>query len=250
MQRFFFLCLILLLRGSAYTQDVAYLVSEGQQLEKAMKDDEALKKYQEALGLAPNDLRALVRTSLLTGTVSARLTDRKQQAAGFEAARTYAASALRADSNDADANCAMAIACGRLAMVSSVKEKAALLRSMKDHADTSLRISPDHARANHTLGKWHYEVTKLNMAEKTALKVLYGGLPPASMEQAVSRFEKVRALEPSFVLNYLDLARACKENGRSDKAIEVLTRMQKLPPKTTDDAGYKAEGKKLLESLM
>ncbi len=250
MNRFILTLLFLICIPALRAQDVAYLVAEGKQLEKAMKEEEAMKKYQEALGLSPNDLRALVHASLLTGAMGNRMTDSKQQASTLDAARTYAASALRTDSTDADANYAMALASGRQAMVTGGKEKAAQLRSMKVHADAALKSAPEHARATHVLGRWHYEVSRLNMAEKTALKVLFGGLPQASMTQAVASFEKVRQLEPTFVGNYLDLARAYRENGRSDLAIEALTRMQKLPPKTLDDAGYKAEGKKLLDSLM
>ncbi len=138
---------------------------------------------------------------------------------------------------------------GRMAMIKSGKEKVQHVRDIKKYADAALASNPNHFRALHVLGKWHLEVTMLNFAEKAALKVIYGGLPEASLPLAVLNFEKARAIDPWFVLNYLELAKAYKENGQSDKAIEVLTKMQKLPPKTQDDPGYKAEGKKLLESL-
>jgi FimV-like protein len=62
--------------------------------------------------------------------------------------------------------------------------------------------------------------------------------------------EKCRRKNPNYLINYLDLAKAYKANGQSDKAIEILNRLVKLPPKTADDSGYKAEGKKLMESLL
>lgn len=233
----------------SFSQDVNYLIKEGDDLVKAMKDEEAVKKYQEALKLSPNDLNALVRTSEMNSIIGNRQKDKKKKEEYYNAARTYAESAIKVSATDADANYVMALSMGRMALIKSGKEKVQHVKDIKKYADAALAANPNHFKSLHILGKWHLEVTMLNFAEKAALKVIYGGLPPASLPLAVLNFEKARAIDPWFVLNYLELAKAYKENGQSDKAIEVLTKMQKLPPKTQDDAGYKAEGKKLLESL-
>ena len=231
-------------------QDVQYLVKEGEVLEKEMKENEALQKYLEALKIAPNDVGALVNASEMYSIIGNREKEKKKKMDYFTAARTYAESALKADPGSADANYVMAMALGRMALITGGKEKVGYVRDIKKYADEALKINPNHIQALHILGKWNYEVTSLNVAEKAALKVLYGGLPPASMPLAILNFEKSRGLDPWFILNYLELAKAYKENGQSDKAIDVLTKMQKLPPKTKDDPIYKAEGKKMLESLL
>lgn len=242
--------LFIVLAGALRAQDVQYLIKQGSELEKAMKDEEALLKYLEALKLAPNDLRSLCKASELYSILGNRQQDKKKKMDYFKAAKTYASSALAQSSSDADANYAMAVAMGRMALISSGKEKVQNVRDIKKYCDAALLANPGHFRALHVLGKWHLEVTTLNFAEKAALKVIYGGLPPASLAQAIANFEKARTIDPGFVLNYLELAKAYKENGQSDKAIEVLNRMAKLPPKTADDPSYKAEGKKMLESLL
>ena len=68
----------------------------------------------------------------------------------------------------------------------------------------------------------------------------------AAEEKGILRVKTAYFTTPAEIAK---LAKAYKENGQSDKAIDVLTKMQKLPPKTQDDPGYKAEGKKFLESL-
>ena len=235
--------------SAAISQDVNYLIREGEQLEKAMKDEEAIKKYIEALKLSPNDIKSLVKTSEMNSIIGNRQKDKKKKEEYYNAARTYAESALKVNPADADANYVMSLAMGRMAMINSGKEKVKNVKEIKKYADSALAVSPNHFKALHILGKWHLEVTMLNFAEKAALKVMYGGLPPASLPMAILNFEKARGIDPWFILNYLELARAYKENGQSDKAIDVLNKMLKLPPKTQDDAGYKAEGKKMLESL-
>jgi tetratricopeptide (TPR) repeat protein len=231
-------------------QDVAYLVSQGKDLEKQMKDQEALLKYLEALKLAPNDVPALCAAADMYCILGNRQNDKKKKVEYYTAARTYAGNALKQSPSNADANYSMAVAMGRMALISSGKEKVQNVREIKKYCDAALATNPNHIRATHVLGKWHYEVSTLNFAEKAALKVIYGGLPPASLPDAIKYFEKTRSLDASFVLNYLELAKAYKENGQSDKAIDVLTRLQKLPPKTADDPSYKAEGKKMLDSLL
>jgi len=51
------------------------------------------------------------------------------------------------------------------------------------------------------------------------------------------------------VLNSLTLAKAYKDNNNPTKAIETLQRTLKLPTRTMDDAGYKAEAQKLLDAI-
>jgi hypothetical protein len=46
------------------------------------------------------------------------------------------------------------------------------------------------------------------------------------------------------------LAKSYKANNNPSKAIEILQQLVKLPIRTPDDAALKAEGQKLLDSLM
>ena len=61
--------------------------------------------------------------------------------------------------------------------------------------------------------------------------------------------EKSKSLEPYFVTNQLDLAKAYKENRQPAKAIEILERLVKMPNRSFNDIALKAEGAKLLASL-
>lgn len=54
---------------------------------------------------------------------------------------------------------------------------------------------------------------------------------------------------PWMLVNYLDLANAYIKDHKTDKAIEVLNKMVKMPPRTGDDESLKAEGRKLLAAL-
>lgn len=241
----FFSVIVLSIQG----QDIQFLLQQAEQLENQKKDLEALSKYQEAVRLSPNDLKALCKVSELNSVLGTRSTDKKTKTDFFTAAVMYAERALKISPNNAQANYAMGLAKAKITEVSSPKEKIQFVKEIKSFADKAISVDSMHYPSLHLLGKWHVEVSGLNGAEKAAVK-LFGGLPSASLQEAIHLFEKVRRIKPAFVLNYLDLAKAYKTNGRSDKAIEVLNRMIKLPPRTADDEQYKNEGKKLLESLL
>ena len=231
-------------------QDVNYLLTEGAQLEKEMKDDEALKKYQEALQLSPTDLKALAKSSELNTLIGNRLTDKKSRQEYFDAALTYASTALKINEQDADANYVMALALARSSANKGMKDRMDAVKDVKKFLDKAIAADSTHYKSLHLLGKWNAEVTGYSVPEKAALKVAFGGLPATGYDVAIDLMEKCKRKNPNYLINYLDLAKAYKANRQSDKAIEVLNRLVKLPPRTADDNAYKAEGKNLLESLL
>ena len=92
-----------------------------------------------------------------------------------------------------------------------------------------------------------YEISNLNSLERGLVKVLYGGLPPATIKQSISAFEKARALRPEFILNYFEMAKAYKDNSNKTKAIAYLQLMFTLPNQTEDDPDIKEKGRALLK---
>jgi tetratricopeptide (TPR) repeat protein len=138
---------------------------------------------------------------------------------------------------------------GRKALIESGSERINAVKEIKTNADKAVALNPNHGRAWHVLGKWHYEVSNLNGLEKAALKIIYGGLPKSSLSESIKCYEKAKQLEPNFALNSLELAKAYHRNDEDEKAIPLLKQLPNIPAKTEDDARIKAEGKKLLEKL-
>jgi tetratricopeptide (TPR) repeat protein len=143
----------------------------------------------------------------------------------------------------------MAVAMGRIAMISGAKEKVAASREVKKYAELAIKFNPQYAKAFYILGKWNYEIANLNALEKGAAKVLFGGMPQASLQDAIINYEKCRKLDPSFLLNYQELAQAYKESEEQDKAIEVLRKAVALRPVYQDDPNIRAACKKMLEGM-
>ena len=65
----------------------------------------------------------------------------------------------------------------------------------------------------------------------------------------IGNLEKSKALRPNFMLNYFELARAYHREGQNDRAVALLTQMQKLPDEMYDDRTVRAQGERLLKEL-
>ena len=216
---------------------------------KGIKSRRSLQHFKEVVKIDPRNLTALIMCSELASGIGKKQEDKAKSLDFYNAAKIYGERALNVDSTNAEANCAMAIAMGRMAMVSSGKEKVIDVREIKRYADLALKYDAKSFKAWHILGKWNFEVSNLNGIEKALIKILYGGVPQASVDDAIKYYEKAKSLEPSFILNLLELARAYRKNGQDDKAIENINKLLKLPNKTAEDPFYKTEAKKILSEL-
>lgn len=235
---------------STKAQDISILLKEANNLERVQKDNEALDKYKQVLGIEATNLKSLVRAAELSASIGGKQADKNTKRLYYETALAYAKRAWQADSNNADAPYAMAMASGRMTDVETEnKQIVAYVKDIYQYADKALSLNADHVKANYTMGKWHYEMVTLSGLKKAAVKLLYGGLPPSDLDKAIQYMEKCKTLDPYFVANYLDLAKAYKESRQPAKAIEVLNKLVKLPTRTGDDVALKAEGAKLLESM-
>ncbi|MFM2326022.1 MAG: hypothetical protein RIR31_224 [Bacteroidota bacterium] len=228
-------------------QDIDSIIKEADRLEAMPDEKAALAKFKEALRLKPIHLHALSKSSELCSRIGQRQTNATVRDDYYKAAKTYAATALMIDSTNSEANTSMAIMLGRSTLTKSGKEKVVSAKDLKKYVEVAIKNNPNNFLAWHVLGRWHYEISNLNVVEKAAVKVFYGGFPPSSLKDGIKAFEKVQALTPGFLLNYLELAKAYNRNNQKDKAKVLLAAMLLLPNHTEDDSAIKATGKKLLE---
>lgn len=245
------LCVLLciLLSMSSHSQEVPELLNEARQLETSLKDEEALTRYVRVLSIQPNNLTALCKASELSNVIGRRQSTKEKQRQYYNTALTYARRALSISPQSSEANFAMALAMGRLAQTAGGEKRIEAVRDIKTYAEKSVQYDPNNYKGYHVLGKWHLEVSSLNSVEKLLVRITYGGLPPASVDDAIGYYEKSRQLNPAFLLNYLELARAYKEKDQYEKSRGYIQSMMKMPSVTTDDNRIKNEAKKFLEEL-
>jgi len=190
-------------------QPVVTLITEAQRLEAAMQEKAALAKYKEVLRIQPQHVEVLSICSELCSRIGNREKTKTSRQQYYEAASNYATQALRLLPLDAGANTSMAIAQGRISLEKSGRDKVQAARDIRKYVDVALRSDPRNHKAWHVLGRWHYEISNLNFIERAAIKVLFGGIPKASIGEAIHAYEQARLFSRGFLLNELELAKAC-----------------------------------------
>jgi tetratricopeptide (TPR) repeat protein len=229
-----------------FSQDINQLLKEAQQQESLMHENEAFLKYAQVVKLDPANLVALWKCSELCSRIGARQADKEKMRPYFIAAKNYASAALSVNTNSSEANCAMAFALGRISHVSSTRERVILARDVKFYVDKAIRLDPTNFRAYHILGRWNYDVSDLNMAERSFARMFYGRIPDASLDDAIVDFEKSRSLYPAFILNYYELARSYHRMGQDKKAVSYLRTLLTMQDVIYDDTRVKVIARQLL----
>lgn len=233
---------------AGFAQDINTLIKEANRLESVPDEKAAFHKFKEVLKINSTNIYALNKCSELCSRIGQReIKNTKLRDDYYLAAKIYAETALKIDPKNSESNCVMAIALGRSSMSKSGKEKILNAREVKKHVDAAIANDPQNFKAWHVLGRWQYEISNLNALERSLVKVLYGGLPPATIKQSIVAFEKARALRPEFILNYFEMAKAYKDNHNKNKAITYLQLMFTLPDQTEDDPDIKQKGRALLK---
>jgi tetratricopeptide (TPR) repeat protein len=248
--KFIFLLLFSLCSYFANSQETGLLFKEADNLERQLKDVEALDKYKQILVIEPANLKALIKAAELNAGLGGRELNKVNKRLYTESAMVFAKKAYEIDSKNADANYVLAMVSGKMTDIETENKKIVqYVKEVKMYSEKALAINPSHARANYSLGKWHYEMVNLMGLKKVAVKLFYGGMPDGDLDSAILHFEKCKSADPYFVLNYLDLAKAYRVNHRPTQTIEILNKLVKLPIRTADDAALKAEGAKLLDAV-
>lgn len=244
-----FVIALLTFTFSVHAQTVDSLVARGNRFEKAMEEAQALKQYQAAIALDSGNAEALCRASVLTSREGNRQKTTAQKTPYFMNAKALAATALKKSADSKEANYAMALALMYLSSVNGAKEKAADLKAIKIYADKALLIDPQYAQSWNILGKWNYEVSTLNFAERTALKFLFGKLPVASLGNAINDYLKCRQLDPGYIQNVYDLAVAYHAKGQDVEAITTLNQAIHLRPVLQDDRSVQEDCRRMIQQL-
>lgn len=228
-----------------FGQNAAALLKKA--AEAVFREEEALSLYQQVLRLQPHNVAVLCRCSDLDCRIGNRLPDRDQKISFFKTGYQYALTAYRLDSTNSEANVMLAFSLGRQTLAQTNKERVETAVAIKRYAEQAIRYDPTNFKAYIILGRWNFEVSKLNFVERAFARWFYGALPPASLDDAIRDLEKSMALRPDFMLCYYELAKALHRDGQDERAIALLHKMEGLHDQLYDDRNIRRESAEYLK---
>jgi tetratricopeptide (TPR) repeat protein len=129
------------------------------------------------------------------------------------------------------------------------KRRIELSKEVRREAETTLSLDPRHYGAMHVLGRWHYEVSGLSWLQRAAAKIIYGGAPGGSYEEAKDWFERAIAVRPDMPLNYLWLGETLIKLDEYARARTELETCLALDNVMWDDSVTKARASKTLHEI-
>lgn len=214
--------------------DVEQLLREGDAYQRQFDAQRALEAFHRAEKVDPANSAILLRLSKQYGDmVSAAKPAAAKKLATL--ALTYARRAEQADPKIAQAHLCLAISYGKLTDFADNRTKLRYAKLVREEALKAITLDPTDDNAYHVLGRWHHGVANINAALRALAKVIYGGLPPASNEEAVRLLTKAAELAPHRIIHHSELARVYSAMGKKDLAAREWKIVLALPPQNRED---------------
>ncbi len=213
------LLVLLTLITSSFGEDprLPELIAQGDAEDREHRPREALRALHQAEQLDPENAGILLRLSKQYSD----LVDETKGPTSEQMARRslqYAERALKADAHSSKAHLSIAVSYGKLANFVGNREKVDYSKIVRDEVRKSLAIDPGDSFGWHVLGRWHVGVANVGPVLRALAKVAYGGLPPASNEEAVKSFRKAIELAPDQLVHRTELARVYQLMGKQELA--------------------------------
>lgn len=234
---------------SVQAQSVAELIASGDALDAQLKSEEALAFYLKAEPLAKNDASLLIKIAKQYGESMTAIKDDEARRKAGEHALSFAQRAVKASPAMCDAHLAVAICYGRLLDLVPARTRVEYSRLVKQSAEQAVKLDPRSDYAWHMLGRWHQAVATMSGVTKTLVKIIYGGLPAASLDDAMKCFQKAIELKHDRVAHHIELGRTLAFADKKPQARQSIERGLSLPNRERDDPETKARGREALAEL-
>lgn len=228
---------------------VAKYMAIGDALADKWDHEGAAKAYLTVLRFDPNHYEACWKAGDQYTEIADRLDVKHEKEAYFIQAKTLCERAIKINHQGYEGHFRLAVALGRLALFRGGKEKIRLSQMVKAEADTALVLNPEADLVYHLIGRWHQNLANLSSVLKFFAKVLYGGVPPGSNEEAVTMFKKAIEIDPNHIEHHLELARTYEFMGQKELMRDPLEKVLTLPAVDEDDPEFKEEAAEMLKKL-
>ena len=230
-------------------EGVTTYIEQGEQHRKNNQTQAELDAFLQANKIAPNNaevLWRLARTYVDLGNVEE---EKAKQRELYKTAESYAKKGIQFDPNHSRCHTYDGVAVGKVALGEGSKEKVRLSAAVKKSVKKAIELDPKNDTAYHLLGQWHRNVANLSGISKAFAKILYGGLPPASNEEAAEYLKKATELAPDYINHHLELAITYQTMKEWQSALDELDQVDQLPAKAKQDPEYKKTAQQLRKTI-
>ncbi len=224
--------------------------SEAQELERLLRSgdecivrqttEEALRYYNQAYALSPQNngtLLRLVRTNCDLGWLHLRI-DTSAQTYYLHAA-AYAETLLSLNPNMPSAHFWMALTEGSLIPFHTVSEKIHIGKEVRFHAEKAIELDSTFALAYVILAVFERESSQLSWFERTIARVIFGADLHGSLPRSEELLEKSIHYDPTNSYAFYEMYWTRMALGKKDSAVESLRKVLALPVTSQREEGQR-----------
>ncbi|MEI8340262.1 MAG: hypothetical protein WCH43_01845 [Verrucomicrobiota bacterium] len=227
----------------AESEKTAALIQQGDALVAAHQLRAALDLFEKADKADPDRPEVLLRISQQCGELIATAKSSAEARSLAETSLTDAKRAVELAPDHAKAHLCLAIAYGRMTDFTSNRVKIEYSKFIRDETLKSLALDPTDEFAWHVIGRWHAGIAGLNPLLKFFTKLVYGGLPDASYEEAAKYLKKATEIAPKRILHHQELAKVYVALGKHELAGKEWQAVLKIPATDADEEKAHTEAK-------
>lgn len=234
---------------AAEPEAVAALLRRADELDAKQEIAAALKLLEEANTQFPNQTEILFR---LAKQQSNQIFDAKADTEKKRLAALCLATAERAvaaDTNNARARLSVGICLAKNFPYVDNQTKVNYSRRLKEETERAIALDPKLDLAYHMLARWHFEVAEMNFVLRGLAKLVYGGLPKGTLDDARASYDKAIALAPKRIIHRHQLAQTLLALRKKADAIAQLQHCLALTPADKDDAEARQSATRQLREL-
>jgi hypothetical protein len=224
------------------------LLAQGDAAEKRGDVSAALKSYASAEAGDTNCADLCVVTKRICDLMYDKVPAAVQKSLA-EQALACALQAEAADPKNATAHLCVAVCYVKNFPYTNNATKINWSKAMKAECETAIALDPKQDISYYLLGRWHFSTANLGFVTRELLKVVYGGLPKASNEDAIKNFKLAIELNPGRIIHHASLAEVYEATGQTDLEKAELQACAKLTPQDRDDADAQKEAAKKLGEM-
>ena len=164
----------------------------------------------------------------------------------FQKAEKYAREAIKENADNSEGYKWLAIALGAQAKHSDTKAQVRISKRVKENIEKAITLDPDDDISYLILSRWHYKNSALGGIARTFAKILYGGLPKASLYEAEKLLLRAIELHDRVAHRY-NLSKVYVRMERRDDAKLQLELSLLLPVTFPEETKEKRKAEKKLQ---
>jgi tetratricopeptide (TPR) repeat protein len=225
---------------AASAGDVAATIAAGDAALQKLDLEAGIAAYRSALEAAPDSYEALwklARALTDEATLSRQPGEQKGLCVEAEKLARRASSLVPSGSKG---HAYLAVAVGKLALFEGGRRKVDLSKEVKAEAEKALQLDPNEDVALHVLAIWNREMVELGWLLRSFAQLLYGRLPPASLEAALADLSRASELAPDVIPHHVELGITLASAKRWAEARTELEKGLALPTAWVTDDYYRA----------